>query len=74
VRCATERHDQHNAFTLELESRSYQYPTGYNVPRDEMPDAATWKVTYLQLVGAVSGKVAGQVRRYHRELWEAEGH
>jgi len=67
VRCATERHDQLDRTTLQLVARRYLYPDGYS---DEKRAAASWRATYLELIGVVSQRQAAGARRYHKELWE----
>lgn len=73
VRCTTERHDQLNAFTLEVEGRRYLHPDGYLETGEDKPTPATWRATYLRAIGAISDRTASQARRYRKELWEHEG-
>lgn len=70
IRCGTERHDQLNAFSLDVEGRKYVYPQGYLRSKEDMLSPATWRATYLRLVGAISERTATRARAYRRELWE----
>lgn len=70
TRCTTERHDLVNPFSGAVDGRAYHYATGYEHTRDESLDRATWRATYLVLVGAISNRTAREGRKYRRELWE----
>jgi hypothetical protein len=69
--CGTERYDVLAVGTLDVVGRRYHWPPGYRTSRDDMPDMRAWQATYLELVGVLSTRQAGEVRRNRRERWEA---
>jgi hypothetical protein len=69
-RCGTERYDMLD-LAMNVVERYYWWPEGYKVPRDETPDRASWRATFLELEGVLSANQARQARRLRREYWEA---
>lgn len=69
-RCATERHDLCSPYSGDVEARRYVYPPGYNVRRPEVIERATWRATYLRLVGTITSRQYEEGRQYRRQRQE----